>query len=128
LRGFDATRAYGTSKLANVLFAKELHARYFSRGLSAVAFHPGNVATNFASDTSSSFRWVYQTALHRFLVPPERAGHTLAYFIEGRPGRDWRSGEFYGSRRRISRTHRQAYDAVLARRLWDRSASLVGLG
>jgi NAD(P)-dependent dehydrogenase (short-subunit alcohol dehydrogenase family) len=53
-RGFDTKKAYATSKLENILFTRELHRRYAGRGIHAVAFHPGNVASNFASGTTSS--------------------------------------------------------------------------
>jgi NAD(P)-dependent dehydrogenase (short-subunit alcohol dehydrogenase family) len=54
--GFTPTKAYGNSKLANILFTRGLHQHYSAQGLSAVAFHPGNVATNFAADTTSYLR------------------------------------------------------------------------
>jgi NAD(P)-dependent dehydrogenase (short-subunit alcohol dehydrogenase family) len=124
---FRPNRAYGNGKLANILFTTELQARWGGDGVSAVAFHPGNVATSFASDTTSPFRWVYHTALRAFLISPERGGSNLAHFVDGRPGTGWQPGAFYGSDLRIARTHPKAYDTDLARTLWDRSAAMVGL-
>jgi len=40
-RRYKTMKAYGDSKLANILFAKGLHARFHAQGLSAVAFSPG---------------------------------------------------------------------------------------
>ncbi|WP_035281739.1 SDR family NAD(P)-dependent oxidoreductase [Brevibacterium album] len=124
---FHPNRAYGNAKLANILFTRGLHARFRSRGLTAVAFHPGMIATNFASDTSSGLRRVYHGALQRFLTPPERGGAVLAHFVTGRPDRDWAPGEFHGAHGRISRTHSQAYDPLMAERHWEQSARMLGL-
>lgn len=124
---FTPNRAYGTSKLANILFTRGLHERYHDQGLTSVAFHPGTVATNFASDTTSHLRWVYRTFLKVVLVPPARGAATLAHFVTGEPGRDWGSGQFYGSNRRISRTHPQADDPAIVREHWRRSCELLGL-
>ncbi|AUI50962.1 SDR family NAD(P)-dependent oxidoreductase [Arthrobacter crystallopoietes] len=125
--GFTPNKAYGNSKLANILFTRGLHQRYSSQGLSAVAFHPGNVATNFAAETTSYLRHVYRTALSRFLITPERGGANLAYFCTGTPGTDWESGRYYSDRRRISRTNPQAADDNLVRRHWEASAQMLGL-
>ena len=40
----SATKAYGDSKLAQIMFVRELHRRYGEQGLAAVAYHPGNIA------------------------------------------------------------------------------------
>ncbi|GAA3662947.1 SDR family NAD(P)-dependent oxidoreductase [Microbacterium marinilacus] len=124
---FSPNRAYGDAKLANILFTKGLHERFHDRGLSSVAFHPGNVATNFAADTDSPLRRLYHGALKAFLISPEQGGARLRHFIAGRPGDDWRSGEYYGSPGRIGRTNRQAYDPVMIREHWRRSADMLGI-
>ncbi|MBO1900896.1 SDR family NAD(P)-dependent oxidoreductase [Leucobacter weissii] len=126
-RGFTPTKAYGDAKLANILFTRGLHDRFHARGLSSVALHPGNVATNFASDTDSCFRRIYHGALKRFLISPERGGRRLRYFIDGEPGDAWRSGDYYVAPRRIGRTNRQAYDPHIVREHWQRSADLLGV-
>jgi NAD(P)-dependent dehydrogenase (short-subunit alcohol dehydrogenase family) len=51
-RDYDKFRAYGASKTANVLHAVELDSRLRSRGVRAVAVHPGMVATNLARHMS----------------------------------------------------------------------------
>jgi hypothetical protein len=45
--------------------------------------------------------------------------------MEGEPGRDWVSGEFYGSNHKISRTNPQAYDENLIREHWELSAKML---
>jgi NAD(P)-dependent dehydrogenase (short-subunit alcohol dehydrogenase family) len=124
---FQPNKAYGDAKLANILFTKGLHNRYHDSGLSSVAFHPGNVATNFASDTNSYFKHVYHSFLKVFLISAEQGGKNLAHFAEGESERDWISGEFYGSNRKISRTNPQAYDENLIREHRERSANMLGI-
>lgn len=125
--GFTPNRAYGNGKLANILFTKGLHERFHEHGLSSVAFHPGNVATNFASDTDSYFQRVYHGVLKRFLISPEQGGARLCHFIDGTPGDAWTSGEYYGSTKRAGRAHRQAYDPAFVREHWQRSADMLGV-
>ena len=127
-RKFSANKAYGDTKLANVLFTKELHRRYHDNGLSSVAFHPGNVETNFASDSSSLLRFIYRTPLRRLaLISSDKGGANLAWFITGTPDSTWRSGGYYDQRKATDKVNPQVNDAGLARELWDRSAGLVGL-
>jgi NAD(P)-dependent dehydrogenase (short-subunit alcohol dehydrogenase family) len=124
---YSPVRGYGNGKLANILFAKGLHDRYHEQGISAVAFHPGNVATNFASNTSHYFKWVYHTPLKVFLTSANRGGATLAHFITGEPDRTWLSGEYYGSNRKTGRTNPQASEPELIRQHWERSCQMLGL-
>jgi len=126
-RGFSSFAAYGTSKLANILFARGLHARFQHAGLSAVAYHPGTIASNFGASTGSVMRMAYHTAIRGFLSGPVTGGRNLVHFAEGTPGETWQSGQYYGSRRRIARTSPQAYDDELVEHFWDASARLLGL-
>jgi NAD(P)-dependent dehydrogenase (short-subunit alcohol dehydrogenase family) len=124
---YSPNKAYGDAKLANILFTRELHRRYHDQGISAAAFHPGNVATNFASDTTSWFRFIYRTPLKRLaLIGPDKGGQTLTWLAEGTPGTTWQPGEYY-EKNKPATTTPQADDARLARQLWDRSAALLGL-
>jgi NAD(P)-dependent dehydrogenase (short-subunit alcohol dehydrogenase family) len=123
----SATKAYGDSKLANILFTVELHRRFHGQGLSAASFHPGNVASNFASDTTSVMRYIYSTPLkHLVLIGPDKGSVTMVWLAEGTAGTDWQSGMYY-AKKKIAKSNKQAYDAELAKGLWDKSASMVGL-
>jgi NAD(P)-dependent dehydrogenase (short-subunit alcohol dehydrogenase family) len=126
-RTFSAIQAYGAAKLENILFTRELHRRYQDRGLSAVAFHPGTVATGFGSTSSSRvIRFYLGNPLARAtFVTPERGADQLVWLAEGDPGTDWEPGAYYVKRKVTTRVHPQAFDAEIARGLWDRSAQLV---
>lgn len=126
-RRYSPNRAYGSGKLANVLFSGELQRRFSDRGIAAASFHPGTVATNFADGSTSLMRLVYRTPLrHLMLTSPDQGADTLVWLATTTPGVDWVAGAYYESRR-PARTHAQADDARLAQELWERSAALVGV-
>jgi NAD(P)-dependent dehydrogenase (short-subunit alcohol dehydrogenase family) len=126
---YTPQRAYGTAKLENILFTKELHARFHAQGLSAAAFHPGAVATSFASDSTSFMRSIYASRIGRaFMNSPAKGARQMVWLAEGVPGTDWQSGVYYERGKPARRNNPQANDADLARALWDRSAGLVAAG
>lgn len=125
--GFNANRAYGNGKLANILHVKALHQNYYARGLSAVAFHPGIIASNFANDTNSLLKRVYHSFLSIFLSSVEKGGDRLAYFIEGISGEDWISGNYYQKKHKTGKTNPQAYEKKLIDELWKRSVQMLGI-
>jgi NAD(P)-dependent dehydrogenase (short-subunit alcohol dehydrogenase family) len=128
-QNFDAVRAYNAAKLENILFTKELHRRYHVQGISAVAFHPGNVATSFGAETESRLiKFIVTNPITRalLLVPPEKGAEQLVWLAQGRPGTDWESGGYYEKRKPAKRINPQTLDADLARKLWERSEQLIG--
>ena len=125
---YDEKRAYGTAKLCNILFTKELDRRYRAGGIKAVAFHPGVVSTNFASDPTSAFHKVYHSEGKPTLpmISPDAGADQLIWIAEGAAGTDWQLGEYYDLRK-PGATHEQANDADLAVKLWEQSAKLLGI-
>jgi len=124
--GYNERIAYGNAKLENILFTRELHRRFFSRGLTAASFHPGAVATNFSSESNSAMRIVYRTPLRRLiLIPPSKGADTLVWLASSTPGTDWKSGEYYVKRSISHAVPPQANDPELARLLWEQSESFV---
>ncbi len=123
-RAYSPTSAYGRSKLANILFTRELDRRHRVDGISAVAFHPGFVRSNFAGD-SPLLRLFYHTPL-RYLatISPETSARRLVALIEGTPGRDWQPGEVYSKRRPMSVAFQDPNGAI-ARQLWEKSEEMT---
>lgn len=114
--------------MENILFAQELHRRYRDVGISAAAFHPGNVASNFGSQTQSRFmRAITQNPILRKLafVTPEKGADQLAWLATAEPGTDWQSGVYYENRKPAKRVNPQTRDPHLARQLWERSVQLL---
>lgn len=126
-RDFTPQLAYGTAKLENILFTRELHARYHAEGLSAAAFNPGAVATSFAAASDSFMRRIYTSRIGRaFMATPQKGASQLVWLTEATPGTDWQSGTYYEKHKPARRTNPQALAPDLARQLWDRSAELLG--
>ena len=123
---YSPNKAYGDAKLANILFSSELDHRYRDRGISAASFHPGVIATNFASESSSMMRVMYRTGLRRFLGTPETGADTLVWLASSTPLADWPRGEYF-AKRRVLKANLQAHDAALGVALWDKSRALVGV-
>jgi NAD(P)-dependent dehydrogenase (short-subunit alcohol dehydrogenase family) len=125
---YSPNKAYGDAKLANILFTRGLVARHGDEGISSVALHPGNVATNFASDSTSLMRFVYRTPLKKLaLISPEKGGRNLTRLVEGTPGVDWQTGAYWDQDKPSTKINPQADDNTLVEGLWTRSATMVGL-
>ncbi|MDO8188457.1 SDR family NAD(P)-dependent oxidoreductase [Conexibacter sp. JD483] len=126
-RSYSPIRAYGAAKLENILFTRELHRRHHADGISAVAFHPGNVASSFGSGTTSRvMRFFTHNPLARMaLITPEKGADQLVWLAAGSAGADWQPGLYYEKRKPAKRVNRQAYDAELATALWERSEQLL---
>lgn len=124
--GYAPQTAYGNGKLANILFTEELQRRYGDRGISAVSFHPGLVATSFASETTHYMKWLYHGPLKRlFTISADEGAGQLVWLATGEPGVDFEPGRYYESYKVATKVAPELGDADLARDLWERSASLV---
>lgn len=126
-RRYSSSGAYGNAKLENILFTKELVRRWGEDGVAAAAFHPGAIGSSFASGAKGAWRFIYTNPVtSRLLTSVEVGGARLAWLALGKPGLDWESGGYY-SADRPAKTSPLAGDPVLAARLWERSAEMVGL-
>lgn len=126
---YSPMRAYGDAKLANILLARGLHARYATSGINAVAFDPGNVRTAFGSENNDLMtRLLYRTPLSKLaLISPEKGGANLVHFLTGRPRIDWEPGAFY-SRTTLAKprqTNSQVTDDALVEGFWQRTTELL---
>jgi retinol dehydrogenase 12 len=111
---------YSVSKLANILFTKELARQLAGTGVSAYAVHPGVVASEIWRRLPGPVLWV----LNRFMISSEEGARTVLYCAT-EPTIAAESGLYY-DRQRAIRPSRQAEDPVLAQRLWAASAAWVG--
>lgn len=123
---YSATKAYGNAKLENILFSKELNTRFGSKGVAAVSFHPGIVATNFGSESNGIFRFLYHGPFRKLmrLMTPAQGADTLVWLATTEPRKDWTPGEYY-VKRRVTKANDKAYDPELARSLWEQSLVMV---
>ncbi|WP_061961832.1 SDR family NAD(P)-dependent oxidoreductase [Demequina flava] len=123
-RKWSAQKSYGDAKLANVLFTKELDRRYRDQGLSAVSFHPGAIATNFASEGSGPFRFAYHSLFSKLFEGVDAGASRLTWLADGEPGVTWERGGYY-AKNAPGKLHDRADDPELASALWDRSEQLL---
>jgi NAD(P)-dependent dehydrogenase (short-subunit alcohol dehydrogenase family) len=117
--------AYALTKLAIVLFTKELHRRYHGSGLSTATFHPGFVNSNFGDASGSRvlrFMKHHVPIASRFTATVDRGADQLVWLASSTPGVDWTPGEYY-SKGKIAKANRAGYQPALARELWDRTVA-----
>jgi len=122
--GYQAFDAYAKSKLANILFTRELARRLDGTGVDANCLHPGSVRSGFASGEDTHGFDRYFIMLGRpFMIGSERGSRTISYLASS-PAVAGRSGGYY-VREKEHRPSRAARDDAAARRLWDASEDLI---
>jgi len=124
-RGYSIMRAYTRSKLANVLFAAELARRLAGTGVTSNSLHPGSVATNIWSGAPLWAKPLIQVLYRPFFISAEKGARSIVQLgaspeLEGVTGR-------YFERGKAVTPAPLAQDQALAKRLWEVSATLVGL-
>jgi len=125
-RGYAAMDAYARSKLANVLFTRELARRLAGSGVSANCLHPGVVRTEFgAGGELGGVMGIGWYLMQPFLLSPRQGAETSIYLATS-PDVEDVTGEYF-DRRRVARTASPARDMAAASRLWRVSAERVGI-
>jgi NAD(P)-dependent dehydrogenase (short-subunit alcohol dehydrogenase family) len=133
-RKYDAWRAYGQSKLANLLFTAELQRRLTEAGSSvrALAAHPGYSATHLQDNTGSRLQTALMAVGNRVLAQSDAQGALPSLYAatQDLPGGSYVGpdgiGEFRGHPKLVDRS-KAAKDAATARGLWDLSERLTGV-
>lgn len=123
-KDFQGFRAYCDSKLANILFTRELARRWENSYVKANACHPGAVASNFGQSAENWFSTA-NTVLAPLLRSPEEGARTQVWLASSREANGFNGKYFKDCKaKRPSRHARSEQDAA---RLWDLSRQLVGL-
>jgi NAD(P)-dependent dehydrogenase (short-subunit alcohol dehydrogenase family) len=115
---YSALLRYGETKLANILFTKELARRLEGTGVTACCYHPGAVVTDFGRDSkllTFFYKW-----FKPFLRSPEKGAKTLVWLLENPDAQALQGGYFMDEKPR--RPSKAARDADAARKLWEISA------
>ena len=115
-------RVYGTSKLCNILFTRELARR--APELHANCFHPGTVRTGFGKNDGGIWK-VLVTIASPFFRSPDRGARSLVWLSLSEEASGL-TGEYVVDEK-VASPSAQAQDDGLAQALWERSAELVGL-
>jgi NAD(P)-dependent dehydrogenase (short-subunit alcohol dehydrogenase family) len=121
-RSYAAMRVYGTTKLMNILFTRELARR--APELRANCFHPGTVRTGFAKNETGMWK-ILTTLGGPFFRSPERGAQSLVWLALS-PEAGSLTGEYIEDEK-VATPSEAAQDDALAGALWERSAALVGL-
>jgi NAD(P)-dependent dehydrogenase (short-subunit alcohol dehydrogenase family) len=121
-KGYSGIRVYQRSKLANVLFTRELARRLAGSSVTANCFHPGFVASRFADEAGG---WTAPLAgIAKWIaISPQKGADTLVYLASS-PDVAGRSGEYY-AKRKVETPSAAARDEGSARRLWEISEKLL---
>ena len=126
-RSYSPFGAYGTSKLADLLFARELARQAPETGITAVAFHPGAVGSAFASDAHGAAGLLYQTAFGRRLTLTNEQGAAPLVHLASLPDPWSVNGQYMSKLRPNARSSRQARDRALGRELWELTETMLEL-
>jgi NAD(P)-dependent dehydrogenase (short-subunit alcohol dehydrogenase family) len=126
--GRQAVRAYARTKLLDLLFALELARRLEGSGVTANALCPGLVATNLVEGGPAFGGLDRVLSRTPFMRTPEQ-GARISVRLAIDPSLAGVSGRYFPSTpgSRFLPRVRAARDAKLQRRIWDRTAELVGL-
>ncbi|XP_061777953.1 retinol dehydrogenase 12 isoform X2 [Nerophis ophidion] len=123
-RSYDTMKAYGQSKLANVLFARALAKKLKGTGVSVFSLHPGVVQ----SDLWRHQHQCIQVAVKIFKIFTKTTveGAQTTIYCAVQPGLESQSGGYF-SDCAPARCSATASDDDLAQKLWESSCSMLGI-
>ena len=124
-QNFSSFAAYGESKMANILFTKELARRLEGTGVTVNALHPGFVATNFAKNTGLLGKLAMTFIAPIVGISPEKGAQTSIYLATS-PEVDGVTGEYF-AKSKVKKTHAFAQNVEAQKRLWALSEELTGV-
>jgi NAD(P)-dependent dehydrogenase (short-subunit alcohol dehydrogenase family) len=113
-------RAYGQSKLAQILFTIEFARRLAETGVTVNACHPGVIKTNLGAEANMAFRFVKM-----FFKSPAKGAETPV-FLAASPSVATLTGQYFADRR-VKPPSKAAQDPYTAKRLYEVSLKLAGL-
>ena len=122
-KGFNVFKAYSQSKLANVLFTRELARRVCDRGIIVNCCHPGAVATNIGIDRNTGFGKTVTGLLKPFFQTPEEGAKTAIFLAMDDSVKDVTGEYFYKCK--IAKSSKRSNDMELANQLYKFTEELV---
>lgn len=122
-KGYGDWKAYGQSKLANLLFAKELARRFAGSQRTANAVHPGVISTNLGRHMNPVMGVVFR-AVGPLVLKTVPQGAATEVFVAVHPSVAQVSGEYFADCN-VATPRADANDADLAKKLWDVSEKIV---
>ncbi|MFE0556281.1 SDR family oxidoreductase [Paenibacillus sp. NPDC058910] len=123
-KGFNVVKGYAQSKLANILFTKELARRLQPTKVTVNALHPGAVSTSIGVNRDTGFGKAVHKLLGPFFLTAQEGARTAIYLASS-PEVEHVTGEYY-VKCKPAKTTEKARDPQLAARLWAWSEQQVG--
>jgi NAD(P)-dependent dehydrogenase (short-subunit alcohol dehydrogenase family) len=123
-RGYRAFRTYGTSKLCNILFTRELARRGSADGITTNSLHPGFVDTRFGDQGRGWLNYGIKIG-KLFALSPQKGAETIVYLASSPEVARATGGYYYKCA--LATPTRAAQDDSAAKRLWVESARLAGI-
>ena len=125
-KSYSSFRVYGTSKLCNILFTRELARRLEGSGVTANCQHPGFVGTRFGQNNASNiFLKLLARTIMAFGLSPEEGARTIIHLASS-PDVATISGEYF-YRCKVAEPTQAAQDDDAAKRLWQVSAKIADM-
>jgi retinol dehydrogenase 13 len=124
-RHYLGLRAYGASKVAQLLTTWEFADRLKGSGVTINAMHPGDVKTNIGNNNGPLYRWFLHNVTWHTLKDPVISGEAL-YYLAAAPELADISGRFFHLTI-DEKPAAPALDREKGRRIWDMSLQLTGL-
>jgi NAD(P)-dependent dehydrogenase (short-subunit alcohol dehydrogenase family) len=124
-RRYNGYKAYGASKVAQLLTVWELADQLKGSGVTINAMHPGEVRSNIGMNNGLLYRWYQRYFLWWFLKDPVISGNAI-YYLAAAPEMAEVSGRFFNQT--IDEVPaRHALDRSLGKQVWAISEKLTGL-
>jgi NAD(P)-dependent dehydrogenase (short-subunit alcohol dehydrogenase family) len=118
-------RAYGNSKLYNIMFTYELARRLKGSGISVNALHPGAVRTNFARNNKGILSKLILYLLRAFMISVEKGARTSIYLASS-PEVENVTGKYF-IKNQMRKSSEISYDRAAQLRLWKISEELTDI-
>jgi len=118
-------KAYGRSKLANILFTYELARHLEGTGVTVNALHPGHIATDIWKNDFGSFGTVLKWFMSRIALSPEE-GAENSIFLATSPEVEGIHGKYF-IKNEPAQSSPASYDEEISHRLWKLSTELTSL-
>lgn len=122
-RDYSPWKQYGQSKLANLLFAKELARRFAGTQRTANAVHPGVIRTNLGRHMNPVANAAF-AVFGPLVLKSVPQGAATEVYVATHPSLAGVSGQYFADCN-VAKARADADDAELAKRLWTETEALV---